>query len=100
MSTAEENSLAARVAALEDREAILALLHGYVHALDTADADAFEALWDEDAVLSWPDDEPFVGRADIRRAIEGTKGRFGPSGKHLMTSPVIDLQGAEARAET
>jgi uncharacterized protein (TIGR02246 family) len=88
-----------RVRRLEDLEEIRQLFVDYGRFLDTGDVAAYAGLFaDEGEVLLGP-----VGRARGPAAIEAllTKALAGRVGTtfHLVTSPVVDVQGDEATSE-
>lgn len=92
-----EQDLAARIARLEAIEAIKQLKASYcLHCDRGYDPDALAALFTTDAV--W-DGGGYVGRHVGREAIRtffaGVAGRF-PFAAHLVTNPIITVNGDEA----
>jgi hypothetical protein len=67
-ATPSPDALAVRVRALEDREAIRALLVSYARTLDERDFAGFEQLWAKDA--------EFLGGAGNRRRVLRPSGIF------------------------
>src|SRR5947209_11233833 len=65
------DSLAARVQALEDREAIRALLVSYARTLDERDFAGFEQLWSRDAEFIGGASDTAKGPAAIRDLLQG-----------------------------
>jgi uncharacterized protein (TIGR02246 family) len=108
------HALESRVQAIEDRLAIEDLVAGrYSMALDTADPDAYAALFTKDAFLSVAG-RPFKGRKAILRMMVQLKKqqdvydtrpgninirRWGPV-RHVVTNPVIKITGDTAASDT
>lgn len=91
-------TLEARVAALEDRQAVHALLANYNRGIDEKDEELFRSIWNDDA--RWDIGEPFgahEGHAqivDIVRVIWQAL----PETHHFTTNEVIDVAGDTATA--
>lgn len=87
-----------RVRRLEDERAILRTLHGYGHAVDAADRDAYLDLWTDDAAFDARGRQP----GDVSRVVRGVEARTDfiehfsrpPVGwhKHLLIEPLIDIE--------
>lgn len=77
---------------LVDERNITRLLHRYAHALDGRDADAWRSCFTDDATLVTRHGT-FVGAEQIDDLFEGLQPR--PT-KHLLTSPLIELDGDRA----
>lgn len=106
------HGLEVRVQAIEDRLAIQDVVAGrYAMALDTADPDAYAALFTKDAFLSVAG-RPFHGREAIRKMMQqikkghdkydtrpATMVRWGPV-RHVVTNPVIKITGNTATSDT
>jgi ketosteroid isomerase-like protein len=111
--TAEPPSAASRLQAVEDYMEIERLLMRYAAALNTGDADAYVAMFTDDAVFELKRDVdeppflgPFVGRDALREqwfpdaAPAGEQAadagrRFGPM-RHVTTNYEIDVDGDRA----
>lgn len=111
-------ALESRVQAIEDKLAIEDLVEGrYSTALDTANPDAYAALFTKDGFLSVAG-RPFKGREAIRRMMVQIKRqaakydtrpasalkrlhirRWGPV-RHVVTNPVIKITGNTATSDT
>jgi hypothetical protein len=103
---------AADVQAIEDRQEIEQVWSRYVQALDTADADAYAALFTNDAYLE-VDGAVFKGQQKIRGVIKDIRtklefdslpsdkrGRkFGPI-RHIASGFILDLHGDTATSES
>lgn len=89
-----EQDLEARLRRLEDLEEIRQLFIDYGHLLDRGDFAAYAQLFAEEGELMIGP----MGRAKGRQAIEEMMSKVGGSGGslHLITSPVINLDGERA----
>lgn len=93
--TETESLLEARLRRLEDLEEIRRLFVDYGHFLDLGDYAAYARLFAEDGELMLGP----IGRAKGRREIETMMGRVGGAGSlHLITSPIVTLDGDQAVA--
>ena len=77
---------------LVDERNIARLLHRYAHALDGRDADMWRSCFTEDATFVTRHGT-FVGAEQINGLFDGL--RPSPT-KHLLTSPLIELDGNSA----
>ena len=96
---ADDDSLAHRLRRLEDLEEIRQLFVDYGRHLDAGDVDAYAALFaDEGEVLLGP-----IGRAKgpaaIAELMTKVKERAKTPSFHLVTNPVIHLDGDRATSE-
>jgi ketosteroid isomerase-like protein len=93
--TETESRQEARLRRLEDLEEIRQLFVDYGHLLDLGDYAAYAQLFAEDGeLLLGP-----LGRAKGRREIETMMARVGGGGSfHLITSPIVTLDGDQALA--
>jgi uncharacterized protein (TIGR02246 family) len=96
------NELAARVRALEDREAIRTLWAEYGRTLDARDFAAFSRLFSKDAEFVGGPGSPAKGPAAIGAFLEKAIGTNYPNSKgrnfHLYFNESIDLHGDEGTA--
>jgi hypothetical protein len=93
--TETESRLEARLRRLEDLEEIRQLFVDYGHFLDLGDYAAYARLFAEDGELMLGP----IGRAKGRQEIETMMGRVGGAGSlHLITSPIVTLDGDQAVA--
>jgi uncharacterized protein (TIGR02246 family) len=92
--------IAERLRALEDREAIRDLIARYGPLADAGDAEAVAALWSEDGSYAVGGMGEACGRAAIAALISGPVHRslLADGCAHVLTSPVIDLDGDSAIA--
>lgn len=92
--------LAARLGALEDREAIRALVAAYGPLADAGDAQAVADLWCEDGVYEVSGFARAQGRAEIAALIDGPTHRalMATGCAHLLGPVSITLQGNRATA--
>lgn len=92
--------LEARIAALEDREAIRNLIAAYGPAADAGDAEAAAALWAEDGRYEVGGFGTHVGRGAVQALLEGEHHRALIAGgaAHLLGPLRIELNGDEATA--
>jgi len=109
---ASSSGWAADSQALEDRLAIEQVWAKYATALDTADAEAYAALFTPDAYVE-VDGKPYKGREAIQGMIRQIRGRlgvdqappdshgrrFGPI-RHLLSNLVVDVKGDHATSES
>ena len=98
MPTGAED-LEARVRKLEDMAAIHQLFIDYGAYLDAHDFESYASLFDDEGeVLLGP-----LGRAkgpqEIRALMEGTMPAGSAQSFHVITSPVVTLEGDRARAQ-
>ena len=93
--TETESPLEARLRRLEDLEEIRQLFVDYGHFLDHGDYAAYPRLFAEDGELMLGP----IGRAKGRQEIEAMMIRVGGAGSlHLITSPIVTLDGDQAVA--
>ncbi|WP_449469425.1 nuclear transport factor 2 family protein [Sphingobium chungangianum] len=94
--------LAARIAILEDREAIRDLIASYGPLADAGDCAGAAALWAEDGVYEVGGFGSHTGRAAIQALLEGESHQSLIHGgaAHVLSPPVIDLDGDRATART
>ncbi|CAD7340588.1 nuclear transport factor 2 family protein [Sphingomonadales bacterium 56] len=94
--------LAARIAILEDREAIRDLIASYGPLADAGDCAGAAALWTEDGVYEVGGFGSYSGRAAIQALLEGESHQSLIHGgaAHVLSPPVIDLDGDKATART
>lgn len=94
---AGEPDLARRVAALEDRAAIAALVSNYCHGVDKRDERRFLSIWHADA--AWRIGEPFgdfKGIDEIRHALVDLIWPALPETHHFTTNLVVELDDDRA----
>lgn len=98
----EPADLAARIALLEDREAIRELIARYGPLADAGDCAGAAALWTEDGVYEVGGFGSYTGRAAIQALLEGEshQGLIHGGAAHVLSPPVIDLDGDRAVART
>jgi uncharacterized protein (TIGR02246 family) len=100
----DDASLEQRVAALEAREDIRALIHAYGQALDTRDFHAFASLFEPDEGTWVGGFGTAVGRDAIFRMMDEAIGHanepFDPVSHHVFTNIRIVVDGDRARATT
>ena len=96
------NDLAARIAILEDREAIRDLIARYGPLADAGDCAGAAALWTEDGVYEVGGFGSYKGRAAIQALLEGESHQTLIHGgaAHVLSPPVIELSGDSATAQT
>lgn len=96
----EIDELAARLVALEDREAIRALIAGYGPLADCGDADGVAALWTDEGSYAVVGMAPAKGRDAIAGLIEGPthQALMAQGCAHLLGPVAIDLDGDRATA--
>ena len=88
----------ARLGRLEDIEAIGNLKHRYAYYIDHGyDADGLAGLFVEDAVWESNVAGTYRGRAEIRRFIDGLRGKI-PWALHFFLNPVIEVAPDGQRA--
>lgn len=94
--------LDARIAALEDREAIRDLLARYGPLADAGDCAGAAALWTEDGVYAVGGYGEHRGRAAIAALLEAEthQSLIAGGAAHVLSPPVIDLNGDRATAWT
>jgi uncharacterized protein (TIGR02246 family) len=94
------DALAAKVQALEDREAIRALLVTYARTLDERDFAGFEQLWAKDAEFIGGADNTAKGPTAIRDLLQGllkVNGAPVPGRDfHLVMNQTVDVTGDTA----
>lgn len=92
--------LAARVQALEDRDAIRALLVAYATTLDNRDFAGFEQLWAKDAEFFGGAGNAAKGPAAIRDLLQSLLGKNGAptAGRdfHLVMNETVEVDGDSA----
>jgi uncharacterized protein (TIGR02246 family) len=96
----ETSTFAARLRALEDREAIRELIAGYGPLADTGDAAGVAALWQDDGSHAVGGMEESVGRNAIAALIDGPIHRqlMADGCAHILSPVAIDLDGDRAMA--
>jgi ketosteroid isomerase-like protein len=94
--------LAARIAALEDREAIRDLIARYGPLADSGDCAGAAALWTDDGIYEVGGFGSYQGRTAIRTLLEGESHQqlIHGGAAHLLSPPIIDLDGDRATART
>jgi uncharacterized protein (TIGR02246 family) len=95
------DALTARVQHLEDREAIWRLFMEYRECLDQRDFKAYAALFTEDGVWTGSNVGTATGPDEIETLLVQTLEVWDSDQErtyHLMTNPVIDVDGDRARA--
>jgi uncharacterized protein (TIGR02246 family) len=96
---AADEELLARVRRLEDLEAIRQVFVDYGHHLDAGDLDSYARLFAEDGELLLGPMGRARGRAEIRELMGRATAASAGRSWHLITSPIIDLDGDRATAE-
>ena len=96
---AVDDELLARVRRLEDLDAIRQVFVDYGHHLDRGDLDAYAELFAEDGEVLLGPMGRARGRAEIRELMGRATGSSAGRSWHLITNPVIDLDGDRATAE-
>jgi ketosteroid isomerase-like protein len=97
-------SIEARIAALEEREDVLAVLAAYSHAIDAGDREAWVACFTDDAVFEvvshLPEyaDHTVEGRAELEAFIAAHSAPPDVFHKHLLIQPTVVVDGAVARS--
>jgi len=96
------DSISRRIAALEDREAIRDLISRYGPLADRGDCVGAAALWTENGIYDVGGYGVHHGRASIQALLEGEahQGLIAGGAAHVLTMPVIELDGEEATAWT
>jgi len=96
----DDASVAARIAALEDREAICDLLARYGPLADAGDCAGAAALWTQDGVYEVGGYGEYRGRAAIQALLEGEthQALIAGGAAHVLSPPVIDIDGDRAIA--
>jgi len=101
---ASDDTTAARLQRLEDREQILELLNAYGATLDRHDFAAFGQLFAEDAEYSGGPGAPTRGRAAIQAQLEKTitsnPSHLPAPNHHLFFNPSIQIDGDRATAHS
>ena len=82
----------------DDESAIRRLLADYCHLLDDGRFDEWIVLFDEDVVFTVMGNR-LRGRDEVRSFIEPTQ-QEGDRGRHMLSEPVIDVDGDTALAAT
>ena len=98
MATADED-VTARLRRLEDLEAIRQVFVDYGHHLDRGDLDAYVGLFAEDGELLLGPLGRARGRAEIRDLMGRATAASAGHSWHLITNPIIELDGDRATAE-
>lgn len=95
-------SVAARIARLEDLEAIRTLIAGYGPLADAGDCAGAASLWAEDGIYEVGGFGVYQGRAAIQALLEGESHQALIHGgaAHVLSPPVIELNGDRATART
>ena len=95
-------SIEARLAALEDREAIRRLIASYGPLADLGDAQAAAALWTEDGTYDIGTHGAHRGHRGIAALLESDEHRqlIAGGAAHILSAPLIDLDGDRATART
>jgi ketosteroid isomerase-like protein len=96
--TTEAADLEGRLRRLEDLAAINQLFVDYGAHLDAHDFDAYAELFDEDGEVLLGPLGRAKGPADIKALMERTMGATGGQSFHVVSSPVVTLQGDRAEA--
>ncbi|HET6811402.1 MAG TPA: nuclear transport factor 2 family protein [Acidimicrobiales bacterium] len=96
---AADEELLARLRRLEDLEAIRQLFVDYGHHLDRGDLDAYAELFAEDGELLLGPMGRARGRAEIRELMGRATAASAGRSWHLITNPIIELDGDRARSE-
>ena len=93
---------AARLAALEDREAIRSLIGRYGPLVDSGRVAEAAALWAEDGVYEVGGYGEYAGPDAIRALLEGPdhQALIAGGAAHVLSPPVIALDGDRATAHT
>lgn len=93
-------NLAARLRALEDREAIRDLIASYGPLADSGDAEALAALWTEDGIYEVVGFAEAAGHAQIAALIDGPVHRalMADGCAHILGPVVISIRGDTAQA--
>lgn len=96
------DTVAARLAALEDREAIRDLIARYGPLADAGDCAGAAALWTSDGVYEVGGFGEYRGRAAIQALLEGEahQSLIAGGSAHVLSPPVISLDGDRATART
>ncbi len=108
MTTIEHDTdLAARLARLEDIEAIKALKHRYLQAADRKDLDVFRASFVEDAICDYGPLGSFEGRealvemfGSVARKQRADGNGFAVFDMHTAGTPVIEVDGPDTASGT
>ncbi|MCX5382819.1 nuclear transport factor 2 family protein [Streptomyces sp. NBC_00083] len=85
---AAHDDLARRLRALEDREALRALMIRGWRALDRKDWQSWIECWDEDAVLEFGPWGTLEGRAAVRAAVEEAEAAYASLQHHILNMHV------------
>jgi uncharacterized protein (TIGR02246 family) len=103
-AVAQTSDLETRIAALEAREAIRELIHGYGQALDTRDFNAFADLFEPERGTWSGGFGTATGRDEIFRMMDQTIGHADPpvtpSSHHVFTNIRIEVDGDSATGST
>lgn len=96
----DPNNLAARLRALEDREAVRDLIESYGPLADSGDGEAAAALWTEDGTYEVLGFAKAVGRAEIAALIDGPVHRalMADGCAHMLGPITITISGDSAQA--
>ncbi|WP_296258856.1 MULTISPECIES: nuclear transport factor 2 family protein [unclassified Pseudomonas] len=90
-------TLLARVDALESRAAIEALISGYANAFDRKDRGLLQDIWHEDAILDLPGFGSAASRDEILSMANNNWQKM-PHMHHWMANPLIEIDGENATA--
>jgi len=77
----------------EERLAIRRLKHEYCHAVDAGNYDEWVALFTEDGTFERDGAAPIEGRRALREMITGEFDESFEYTAHVVTNPVIDIDG-------
>ena len=94
-----DDEVLARLRRLEDLEAIRQVFVDYGHHLDRGDLDAYAQLFAEDGELLLGPLGRARGRAEIRQLMGRATASSAGNSWHLITNPIIELDGDRATAE-
>ena len=94
-----DEELPARIRRLEDLEAIRQVFVDYGHHLDRGDLEAYAELFAEDGEVLLGPMGRARGRAEIRELMGRATAASAGRSWHLVTNPIIELDGDRATAE-
>jgi ketosteroid isomerase-like protein len=98
-SEQQVEQLAARLAELEDKQALAALLSRYTLAVDSFDWEAWGRCWAEDAVADWGELGQLQGREAIVKASRQAETIYEHRGgmQHLLANLDFEVDGDTAK---